>query len=698
MIIFMDNANFIYDVFVSYSRTDESWVWDWLIPRLKAAEISVCSDQESFDVGVPNLVNMENAVAASRHTILVLTPAWVANQLANFEGLLGQHNDPMGQLQRTLPVLYQPCSVPPRIAQFTPADFTGEKDSEKEFKKLLNALQGFRLIPDADYIPIGYNKQPEKRDLSEIEQSLEYVNIDLRFYKYNKIKGTFNVIMQSETCTTSYGLEDVVQCHYDPKRFWNNSIVGTNLLAQITEGGIKEKDLYTIGQLLTDLALPAGRLRELFRESLEALKAHQKLRLRLRIDPFDLVELPWEYTLLPHRTSGKIAEDFLALQREVSIVRVETIDRPIQNFAPLSTVRIVSLISNPNDQLQFDANKAKMALDRAVGEMRKHSIKQSPDKIDWICRPATREILEEALQDRADIFHFVGHIRLDLDSDKGQILLEKADGTSDFYLLEDLARLLSEAKVRLAVLNIYEIGLPKGREGFWRGVASDLIHEQILAVVTNKFKTEDDYIHLFSSNLYSYLLTGSTIDEAMYQVRKALWNVAGAIGQQCWGIPILHLNPLSHAILFPRAAIGDTFRNNAESYYGEILVKYAGIIEECQPFIAGANPLWADQHDETLKNLSSFSKSIDDFRGYLDKIDKGTLDVIGITPLLRYELITSLESLKQQGEDLGLHLSEFPHNGRTLATAMKRQRVRNDLEELERRMSEIRLIYSSLML
>ena len=144
----MDNANFIYDVFISYSPSDESWVWDWLIPLLKEAEFSVCSDQESFDVGVPNLINMENAVAASRHTVLVLTPAWVASQLANFEGLLGQQNDPNGQLQRTLPVLYRPCSVPPRIAQLAHVDFTGKKDADREFTRLLNALRGIRRIPE----------------------------------------------------------------------------------------------------------------------------------------------------------------------------------------------------------------------------------------------------------------------------------------------------------------------------------------------------------------------------------------------------------------------------------------------------------------------------------------------------------------------------------------------------------------------
>ena len=41
-------------------------------------------DFRDFDLGAPSLVNMERAVDASRHTLLVLTPAWVASELAEF--------------------------------------------------------------------------------------------------------------------------------------------------------------------------------------------------------------------------------------------------------------------------------------------------------------------------------------------------------------------------------------------------------------------------------------------------------------------------------------------------------------------------------------------------------------------------------------------------------------------------------------
>ena len=138
-----------YDVFISYSHTDSDWVWDWLVPRLKAAGLKVCTDQESFELGVPALINMENAVATSRHTLLVLTPAYLASNWTMYEQILTQTQDPIGLRQRTIPVLRQPCEPPMRIAMLTYADLTGKRDAEAEFARIVRALGGTPRPPQA---------------------------------------------------------------------------------------------------------------------------------------------------------------------------------------------------------------------------------------------------------------------------------------------------------------------------------------------------------------------------------------------------------------------------------------------------------------------------------------------------------------------------------------------------------------------
>jgi hypothetical protein len=139
-----------YDVFISYSHADSDWVFEWLVPRLKDVELRVCTDRESFELGVPALINMENAVAASRHTLLVLTPAYLASNWTIYEQILTQTQDPIGLRQRTIPVLRQPCDLPMRIAMLTYADLTGKRDEEAELAKIVRALGGMPRPPQAD--------------------------------------------------------------------------------------------------------------------------------------------------------------------------------------------------------------------------------------------------------------------------------------------------------------------------------------------------------------------------------------------------------------------------------------------------------------------------------------------------------------------------------------------------------------------
>ncbi len=127
-----------FDVFVSYSHLDSGWVRTWLIPRLRQAGLSVCIDRESFDVGVPSIRNMERAVAASRHTLLVCTPAWVDSSWGELEAILSYDV----RTRRTLPLLYKRCALPTSIAGLSGADFTGTADPEAELSKVIDAVRG----------------------------------------------------------------------------------------------------------------------------------------------------------------------------------------------------------------------------------------------------------------------------------------------------------------------------------------------------------------------------------------------------------------------------------------------------------------------------------------------------------------------------------------------------------------------------
>jgi hypothetical protein len=140
-----------YDVFVSYSHADRDWVQGQLLPTLEGAGLKVLIDYRDFEVGTHSLVNMERAVEQSRHTVVVLTPAWVASQWTEFESLLVGNADPAGRKHKLVPLMLEPCELPSRIAAVAYADLTDPDTRDKQLEGLLRALDGSASAPTTDY-------------------------------------------------------------------------------------------------------------------------------------------------------------------------------------------------------------------------------------------------------------------------------------------------------------------------------------------------------------------------------------------------------------------------------------------------------------------------------------------------------------------------------------------------------------------
>jgi hypothetical protein len=134
-------TTFRYDVFISYSHQDTDWVWQQLLPRLERAGLRVCIDRRDFEIGTPSLVNMERAVDNSRHTLLVLTPAWVESEWTDFESLLGGTGDPAGRRRKLFPLMLKDCEPPRRISGLTWAEFGQPDEHVDQFERLLKQLR-----------------------------------------------------------------------------------------------------------------------------------------------------------------------------------------------------------------------------------------------------------------------------------------------------------------------------------------------------------------------------------------------------------------------------------------------------------------------------------------------------------------------------------------------------------------------------
>jgi len=142
-----DQSQFAYDVFISYSHADKDWVRGELLKRLEASSLRVCIDYRDFQPGAPSVTEMERAVLASRKTVLVLTPDYVASAWTEFETLMLQTLDPAARQRRIIPLLKARVELPLRIRYLNYADFSDPQDQALAWTRLLNALGASTIAP-----------------------------------------------------------------------------------------------------------------------------------------------------------------------------------------------------------------------------------------------------------------------------------------------------------------------------------------------------------------------------------------------------------------------------------------------------------------------------------------------------------------------------------------------------------------------
>ena len=379
---------------------------------------------------------------------------------------------------------------------------------------------------------------------------LVYVDFNLRFGRYQETDGggSFEVWVEGDCPGGAMRPDDATPCTYAPAAFYKDpSRPSGGLLGGLERRRLSRQQLFQLGGLLADLALPEGPVRTLFRQSMVALQPGEGLRLRLHVDPVALVYLPWEYMTLPRMSGEPQATDFFALNRLISIVRSDTVQAAAQPLPDRERARIVGVLSSPDDQKDLDVEEDRAAIVQAVQSLNQ-ATGQDLIQVFWVERPATRAALEAALSEGADILHFAGHAIFDPVSREGKLILETEDYESDFYGGGQLAQLLASAGVRLVVLGACETGRRDG-QNVWSGVAPALTRERIPAVIANQFKIKDDHAILVAAKVYHRLLAGFSVDEALYEARQAIYQQAG-LEQRDWGVPVLYLHD-PDGVLFP---------------------------------------------------------------------------------------------------------------------------------------------------
>lgn len=253
------------------------------------------------------------------------------------------------------------------------------------------------------------------------------------------------------------------------------------------EGRLTATELGQLGRILGDLLLPEP-IRERLRLRLRT--SDGLLRLLVQIDPPELAVLPWESLLVTlDPAAPDDLNDFLALSKNPSFVRstTGTLSGPLP---PQAAFRLVA----------------------AAGALQQRAIAggcaaatQVTFKPAWLADAAAAS-LAAALAEPAAVVH-----------------LPAAALVAEAYILEQRAALLARAGVRLAVLTPPTPDEPLPALSI-HTAAQALLRAGVAAVVAGTTPMTEHQAGVFAYNLYAELAAGATLDDAVRQARRQLFD------------------------------------------------------------------------------------------------------------------------------------------------------------------------------
>jgi hypothetical protein len=142
-----------HDLFVSYAADDAAWVEGFLLPGLGLPAERVHSHRD-FEPGRPAVDEYARAVEQSRHTLLVLSPAFVADRWGRLVKDLATYLNVKSEQGILVPLRYKPAELGLELRSLVALDFTDQESWDDEIAGLRGRLE--RPLPIEESIPCPY--------------------------------------------------------------------------------------------------------------------------------------------------------------------------------------------------------------------------------------------------------------------------------------------------------------------------------------------------------------------------------------------------------------------------------------------------------------------------------------------------------------------------------------------------------------
>jgi hypothetical protein len=307
----------------------------------------------------------------------------------------------------------------------------------------------------------------------------------------------------------------------DPRQISFDWDALTQLRRTAAEAYAPPESSLLLGRALANILL-TGAIRDYLARALAAARARANSGVRLRLAlAGELQRIPWEFLALNLSGGEDSAQDFLALNPRLSIVRDPPQLDPLTpgKTDPAAAVRVLVALASPRNlpALDLDAERAELdAILSQPGIELKHA------------HPARAIDLVDGTD--AHLFHFAGHGDFEINpaspnagkiAGVGQIILEDDDRRAAAMSGADLGLALASMNAKVAFLGACH-SAARDDLNQWSGVAEALLKAGLCAVVGMQFTIKDDSAIAFVRTFYQRLFSGMTIDEAVQAGRLTL--------------------------------------------------------------------------------------------------------------------------------------------------------------------------------
>jgi hypothetical protein len=253
--------------------------------------------------------------------------------------------------------------------------------------------------------------------------------------------------------------------------------------------------------------------REQIREELlNMLGSARNLRLHWLGDPADPISaaLPWKCLFVPSAPVG-----FLALTRKYSLTRRNGAAKSMPVSRIGETLRMLFVTASPSMVAPLPSVAQEIATVRSV-------LEPSGRAELVIIENARVEQVNHVMREfRPHVFHFSGHGTFRPEAAAGELLFQTSSGTAHIVTAQQLAVMLHENDVSLAVLNGCDTGVSSTNDAV-SSVAGALVKAGVPAVVATLREVMDEAATRFSREFYRSFVAGFTVEGCMGEARKAL--------------------------------------------------------------------------------------------------------------------------------------------------------------------------------